>query len=1054
MGLEQPLSLPGYWTECSGRLLLTPRGPSARLGPPMILPSLRQGFTEAARQYRITLVLYAVNLAAAAFLAAPMAALIDESLGRSVNGLDLAFTFRLEAIVDFLFSNRSALASLDRAMGFGALLFSVLAAVLTGGVIDTLKSPPRSPFLPRFLGGCGRFAFRYLRLIPYLAVALWGVSLVNEGLNRAIVLLFDQSDHEVAAFWVMRGKQGLILALLLLLSATFDLARILTAFENRTHMVGALLTSAGFVARHAASILGVYTSLMVLGLLLFVPYILAGHSILPPGSIVLLAVAQQLLMLARHYLRVAAFASLMARYRGATGASQETGEEPAPAGAGAAAAGMMALLLLAAPALSSAALAAPPDAAAASQPLSRRVVDYDIEATLQPDARLVRGRETITYRNATRSVMRDLQFHLYPNAFSNTHSTYMRGIPWSDDAARRRVERLGRERSWGSMTVSSVRLAGGADLTGRAAIEDTVMSVPLPQPVAPGESVRVEVAWETVLPRTFHRMGRWGDHFDIMQWFPKLAVFDDSGWRIYPFSRYSEFFADFGTYRVTLSAPRDYVVEATGVPDAPRDGPEGTRSVTYRAADVHDFAWIADRNAEVARDVYAEGPYAASPVEILYVHQPYRRRMAPLILACVKQGLRFYGDRFMPYPYPRIVVDDLPMGLGGGMEYPMLFTTSMAWFLPRLYTAPQEVTLHEFGHQYWYGIVATNEFEEPWLDEGINSFVTRLLLEQEYPPRPGRTADGLAAYAGTRLLGEGLELDLGRVTLDLDQLLGFRATPFRPVDGGFLGYPVGPFALDLPGLGDGGLVGSKEAYASVARDNAIVTPAWGFRPGSYSDTVYSKTDVGLETLRRVLGGEVLQDALRDYVRRFRFTHPTSGDFFLVLKETAAGARPGLDLTPYIDQLFYGTGTLDFAVDSLRSREARAPRGLLPPARAGEGAIDRLAEPMEGDRKSFETEVVVARRGEVALPVEIVVRFENGEEVRETWDGRAPWKRFTYEKSARADRALIDPAGVYAMDLDRNNNSLTRDPHDSAIAPLVLHWLFWVQNFLHLASSMV
>lgn len=1025
----------------------------------MIVPSLRQGFIEAARQYRITLVLYVANLAAAAFLAAPMAVLIDETLGRSLNGLDLAFNFRLEAIVDFLFANRAELAVQNRMLGFGALLFAVLAAGLTGGVIDALKSPPRSPFLPRFLGGCGRFAFRYLRLIPYLAVALWGVSFINQGLNRLIVLLFDQSDHEIAAFWVMRGKQGLILILLLLLAATFDLARILTAFENRTHMVGALLTSAGFVARHAGSILALYATLMVLGLGLFVPYLLAGHAILPPGSIVLLAVAQQLLMLLRHYLRVASFASLMARYRGATGAATpESGEEASAVGPGAAATGMMALLLLAAPALASLALAAPPAGAApsagASKPLSLRVVDYDIEAALEPDRRLVRGRETITYRNVTRAVMRDLQFHLYPNAFSNTHSTYMRGIPWSDDAARRRVERLGRERSWGSMTVSAVRLYGGADLTRQAAIEDTVMSVPLPQPVAPGESVRVEVVWETVLPRTFHRMGRWGDHFDIMQWFPKLAVFEDSGWKIYPFSRYSEFFADFGTWRVTLTAPRDYVVEATGVPDAPRDGPEGTRSVTYRAEDVHDFAWIADRNAEVARDTYAEGPYAASPVEILYVHQPYRRRMAPLILESVKHGLRFYGDRFMPYPYPRIVVDDLPMGLGGGTEYPMLFTTSMAWFLPRLYTAPQEVTLHEFGHQYWYGIVATNEFEEPWLDEGINSFVTRLLLEDEYPPRPGRTADGLAAYAGARLLGEGLELDLGRITLDLDQLLGFRATPFRPVDGGFLGYPVGPFALDLPGMGDGGFVGSKEAYAAVARDNAIVTPAWGFRPGSYSDTVYSKTDVALETLRRLLGGEVLQEVLREYVRRFRFTHPSSGDFFLVVREAAARARPGLDLTPFIDQLFYGTGTLDFAVDSLRSREARAPRGLVPPARAGEAAIDRLAESTEGGRKSYETEVIVARRGEVVLPVDIVVRFENGEEVRETWDGRAPWKRFTYEKSVRAERAVIDPAGVYAIDLDRNNNSLTLDPHDGAIAPLALHWLFWVQNLLHLAASMV
>ena len=1019
----------------------------------MIVPSLRQGFTEAARHYRITLVLYLANLAAAAFLAAPMAILIDHTLGRSASGLELASSFRFEAIVDFLFANRAALLVHYQALAFGALLYAILTALLTGGVIDTLKSPPRSPFLPRFLGGCGRFAFRYLRMIPYLGVALAAVYGINRGLNRLIVLAFDQSDHEVAAFWALRGKQGLILALLLLLAAVFDLARILTAFENRTHMVGALLTSAGFVARHAGSILAIYAALMALGLGLFAPYVLAGHWILPPGSIVLLVAAQQLLMLLRHFLRVAGFASLMAHYRGATGApAPETGEAPGTAAPAPAVSGMIALLALPALALS-APLAEAAGPAGASQPRSVRVAAYDIEASLDPERRLVRGRETIEYRNATSALMRDLQFHLYPNAFSNTHSAYMRGMPWSDDAGRRRVERLAREQSWGSMKVSAVRLAGGADLTAQAAIDDTVMRLPLPSPVRPGGSVRVEVEWETILPRTFHRMGRWGDHFDVMQWFPKLAVFSDTGWKIYPFSRYSEFFADFGTYRVTLTAPREYVVEATGVPDAPREGPEGTRTVTYRAEDVHDFAWIADRNALVARATYAGGPYASSPVDIIYVHQPYRRRMAPLILGAVKQGLRFYGDRLMPYPYPRIVVDDLPMGLGGGMEYPMLFTTSMAWFLPRFYTAPQEVTLHEFGHQFWYGIVATNEFEEPWLDEGINSYVTRRVMEQEYPPRPGRTADGLAAYVASRVLDEGLELNLGRLRLDLDQLIGFHTTPFRPVEGGLLGYPVGPFALDLPGMGDGGFLGSKEAYASVSRDDPIVTPSWGFRPGSYTDTVYSKTDIALETIGRIIGTEALDGALREYVRRFRFTHPSSGDFFQVLRDAAARSRPGLDLRPCIDQLFYGTGTLDFAVDSLRSREAAGPRGLLPAPRAGEVPIDRRAGPPAGGPKTFETEVIVTRAGDVVLPVDIVVRFENGEEVRETWDARATWKRFTYEKGARAERAIIDPRGVYALDLDRNNNSLTLDPHESAVAPLALHWLFWVQNTLHLVSSL-
>ncbi|OLE67193.1 MAG: hypothetical protein AUG09_03730 [Acidobacteria bacterium 13_1_20CM_2_68_7] len=680
-------------------------------------------------------------------------------------------------------------------------------------------------------------------------------------------------------------------------------------------------------------------------------------------------------------------------------------------------------------------------------------MSYDIEASLDPGRSLVSGRETIVYRNATRSPMQDLKFHLYPNAFSNTHSTYMRGISWSDETTLARLGRMAREGSWGSMKVGAVRLSDGADLTSRAIIDDTVMSVPLPGPVPPGGSVRVEVEWETLLPRTFHRMGRWGGHFDIMQWFPKLAVFTDTGWKIYPFYRYSEFFADFGTFKVTLSAPREYVVEATGVPGETRDGPGGTRSVTYRAEDVHDFAWIADRNALIARRVYRGGPYASAPVEIVYVHQPYRRRMVPVILGAVEEGLRFYGERILPYPYPRIVVDDLPMGLGGGMEYPMLFTTSMAWFLPRFDTAPQEVTLHEFGHQYWYGIVATNEFEEPWLDEGVNSYVTRRIMERAYPPRAGRTADGLHAYIAARLLDEGLEAKLGPLTLDLDQILGFRATPFRPVEGGLLGYPVSAFFLDLPGMGDGGFLYSKQAYAAVARDNPIATPSWGFRPGSYTGIVYDKTDVALETLGRLIGKDELDGALREYVRRFRFTHPTGEDFLTVLREAAARARPGLDTRSCVDQLFNGTGRLDFAVASLRSRETNEPRGLLPAPRAGLGPIDRRAAPVPGKLAGYETEVIVARPGEIVLPVDLLVRFENGEQVRETWDGRATWKRFTYEKEARAASAVVDPEGLYAMDLDRNNNSLTLDSHRAAIAPLVLHWLFWVQNDLLLASSL-
>jgi len=235
----------------------------------VIVRSLRRGFTETARLYRITLVLYLANLAAAAVLAAPMAVLIDESFGRSLSGLDLASSFRFEAIVDFLQARRDAIASHFQVLGFGLLLYATLSAVLTGGMIDALKSPPRSPFLPRFLGGCGRFAFRFLRLIPYLGAALAGVYWINRSLNQLIVLAFDQSAHEIAAFWVMRGKQGLVLAILLLLTAVFDVAWILSAFVNRCRMSRVIVSLVGLVERLVVSILALYAVLLAARLFLF-----------------------------------------------------------------------------------------------------------------------------------------------------------------------------------------------------------------------------------------------------------------------------------------------------------------------------------------------------------------------------------------------------------------------------------------------------------------------------------------------------------------------------------------------------------------------------------------------------------------------------------------------------------------------------------------------------------------------------------------------------------------------------------------------------------------
>ncbi len=1038
----------------------------------MIAGSLRRGFTEAARRPRITLSLYLLNLSAAAALIAPLAVVLDDALGRSVaaEGLDRSFNF--ETILDLLRSRAEFLAGHFQSLGVGAILYAITSTILSGGVLDVLKGPQRSPFLPRFLGGCGRYAFRFLRLLIYLAFVLSALFWISRGIDRLVVLTFDESIHEVAAFWAMRGKQALMFLILLLVASVFDLARILTVLENRAHMIGSLLTAAAFVGRHALPILTLDALLLTAGLLPFVPYLLVAHLLLPAASILGLLAVQQLVMFLRHYVRVAGVASLLSFYRVATGAPQSELLEEALArpatgpalAAGRAPVGAGPVVLLTAAlfgasvcpgvVLAAASSAVDPDGATGRASLSRRVVSYRIEATLDPGRRTIAGREMITYRNDTRVPMLDLQLHLYPNAFSNSRSTYMRGMPWDDIRDRARLDRMAREETWGSMTIVSIRAPGGADLTARASIDETIMIVPLPFPVGPGGTARMEIAWETLLPRVFDRMGRWGDHFDVMQWFPKPGIFTDAGWRVYPFYWDSEFFADFGTFEVTLTVPREYRLEATGVPGESRFNPDGTRTVTYRAEDVHDFAWVADPRAVVAREVFDEGPYAAAPVEIIFMHPPCHALMAPRVLAAVKEGLRYYGERLMPYPYRRLVVDGLPMGLGGGMEYPMFFTVSLAWFLPRWYSAPEEVTLHEFGHQYWYGIVATNEFEEPWLDEGIDSYVTRQAMERWLGAgRPGRTVNALFAYTATRILNEGLEVPAGRWSLNLDQILGFHDTPFRPVDGGLLGYPVSPFHLELPGLGGGELLSARRDYAESARDDPLLTPSWGFKPGAYSPIVYDKTDVVLETLARLVGRGAFDEVLKEYVRRFRFKHPTSADFLAVLGETVARVHPDLDLRPHIDQLFRGTGTIDYAITALGSREATEPRGYLPAVRAGEAPLDRRSAAGPRDLGKYETEVIVSRLGEVALPVQVMVRFQSGEEVRETWDGRETWKRFTYERDSKAERAVVDPDRIFAMDVDRGNNGLTLERQPRPIARLAGLWLFWIQNYLHLAASL-
>ncbi|MPY88966.1 MAG: hypothetical protein GEU99_13690 [Luteitalea sp.] len=631
--------------------------------------------------------------------------------------------------------------------------------------------------------------------------------------------------------------------------------------------------------------------------------------------------------------------------------------------------------------------------------------NYSIDVTLDPLRRLLEGREVITWRNITSAPTSELRLHLYYNAWRNTRSTWLRERALGDltgDLTETLHLDSRPAREWGWSDVRAVRLLGGAppvDLTPKSrfvspddgnAEDRTLLRVPLPTPVAPGATVNLEVEWRAQVPHTFSRTGARGNYFFLSHWFPKVAVLTDNGWRAHQFHATTEFFADYGTYDVRLRVPRGWRVGATGRALGTRDNGD-TTTHRFLGEDVHEFAWTTspDFVERRARFEHAWLP----PVELRLLLQPEHAGQADRHFAATRATLRYYGEWYGPYPYDHLTIIDPAWESGsGGMEYPTLFTSGTRWLQPRESGSPEGVTVHEAGHQFWYGLVGSNEFEDAWLDEGINTFSTSRVMSIVFPQ-----------HETLRLFG------------------------------GFVPWLI----RDLPvsRLGRHGLA----RYRIEAESDVPETPTWRYFPGTHATITYSKTALWLETLERFLGWPTLQKILSTYFSRYSFKHPTPDDFFAVANEVS-----GRDLTWFFDQVYRSSNVFDYGVQDVQS-EAEPTRGFVD---SPEGLVFR-DEPSNGQLTRYQTRVVVRRYGEATFPVDVVVTFADGQRVRERWDGRDRWRAYVYDdRPSQAVSVQIDPKRVLALDVNYTNNSWAAEPQaEVAARRWSLTWLTWLQNLL-------
>ena len=387
-----------------------------------------------------------------------------------------------------------------------------------------------------------------------------------------------------------------------------------------------------------------------------------------------------------------------------------------------------------------------PDVPPKPAPLSNRIVEYHMAVELNAADMTLAGSQNITWKNPGTKPVNELYFHLYPNAFESKRTTFMR-----ESGGKLRNDRM-KEGSFGGMRVLSVKTAEGFDLTDRMSFvspddgnkdDRTLMKLSLPAPVAPGGQITLLTKFTVKLPAAFARMGYVGDYVMAGQWFPKLAVYEpkgrrgreEEGWNLHQYHGNSEFYADFGIYDVKIRVPADYTVAATGFPIKPPAVDGATKQYHFYAEDVHDFAWAASPNF-----LYYEEPFSAPDVPgvkiKLYLdpaHEPLKHRY----MLAAKKALSRYSQWYGAYPYSTLSIVVPPKGGNGtgGMEYPTLIT---AWAAEK--ATPdlelERVVVHEIGHQYWYGMVASNEFEEAWLDEGFTSYAENKVMSEEYGIKP------------------------------------------------------------------------------------------------------------------------------------------------------------------------------------------------------------------------------------------------------------------------------------------------------------------------------
>ena len=500
-----------------------------------------------------------------------------------------------------------------------------------------------------------------------------------------------------------------------------------------------------------------------------------------------------------------------------------------------------------------------------AQDYFQQKVDTYINVELDDDGHYLKGFEKIVYHNNSTSKLDSIIIHLWPNAYKNsfTELAQQKYENGSADFKYAENEELGfidsLDYKVNGQKIKWNYLDGKIDIS----------VIYLDKPISSGDSITITTPFRVKIPSgKLSRLGHIGQSYQITQWFPKPAVYDNNGWHPMSYLDQGEFYSEFGNYDVSITVPKNYVLMATGdlqnkeeieflnrkakiterlfyekklpvrdsigkkVKSFPKSSKE-SKTLRFVQNNVHDFAWFADKRYHVLKGKVIL-PNTGKEITTWSLFTNSEAKLWKHSIEYINDATQYFSKWVGEYPYNHVTAVDGTISAGGGMEYPNITVIGTS----ESHQSLETVIIHEVGHNWFYGILGNNERDNAWMDEGLNTYIEIRYMEEKYPN-------------------------------------GYESKEEKKKERGI--------SISIP-------IEEKEiqhiAYqfnASRNYDQPLKMGSKDFTQINYGGMVYSKTGIGFHYLKAYLGEKLFDECMNEYFNQWRFKHPSPKDIQKVFK---------------------------------------------------------------------------------------------------------------------------------------------------------------------------